>query len=682
MSFDFRQASFNRLQLDIQETDLIKELFRVRSQKNKSIPISSLPLEVLTKIFLLCRNHHAHLGFDCRESSNNTRSGYTSAVDEWKDKHKMCQSFGFCAEDSILVVLSRVCSSWYTFVLSTPIFWDTVWLHHPLFVLQRRAPLRRDIPVIVKCYSKGSFCCGEPYKIPDPVIAMDWLLTTCPRIRAIDLTLPFISIKNILLLLSTRPPNLEGLRRLSLYESDHISFRNAAGGGPSDWGQPQSYRPLMSLSLSSLSLKTLRYPSWLYSTSLSRLRCLTLDCPIITLDALHNLIRVLVACSSWLQDTSLSFATWTINSYHEYLSPQTAQSLTDCLASHPFIHFAKLRTLEIHCWGGYLIHALLNLFDAPQSACKVYLKAVSDLWDYLDAKPMTAEWGSAIGNYDLSSGPMMKFAPSRSSNDLTISSIRFPIIIFNRDDRSISLRSTTFDIVRMAVTLQGFVNITKLVLDIVTFNKTYSVKTDSDLDNANRSEETFLHEYALTNHLYSLETEEQLHDHKEYDCLVGLLGLIPSIQLLRLTGLTGMKYNDQYLGRVLSVPSPSEVARNAICPRLESLVLDYDARSPKVEQEMYLVWVYQVLLSRQRASVVGSAQAITQVEVLLCASHSQYTQEYGITPDQRKAYDKVNTQVQRMKATLGSSVAVSARFYREEPVASFLYRPERTHAFK
>lgn len=617
------------------------------------------------KIFLLCRNYHPRFGHKCNQSRDISRSTYTSVAEEWKNKHKLCQPFGFCPEDSILVVLSRVCSSWHTFVLSTPVFWDTVWLHHPLFLLQQRAPLRRDVPIIVKGHSNGSFCCGAMFDTPDPVIAMNWLLTTCPRIKAIDLSLPFISINNTLLRLCSRPFNLEGMWRLSLDDKDSYNIFNHARESRTDWGQPQSYRSLTSLPLLSLSLNGIRPPSWLPSTSLSHLQSLTLHFPISNVDSLHDLIRVLVACSPSLQDASLSFAASNVLSYHQDVSTQTAKFLTDCLASFPPIRFAKLMKLKISNWGGSLIHALLNLLDAPHSTCEVRFGAVPDFWDYLDAKPMTAEWGCAIGNYNLSHTPIPTFAPSRSSNILNTSSIRFPDIILARDPESIFLGNGAFDIVQLAVTLQNFVNITELVLNIATFIQTYSKKNYPTLDIANRGEEPLRREYSLAYDLGFPKMSNEPRDGTECDRLIELLAQIPGLQAFHLMGLTGVKYDDEYLGIVLSIPSPGEIARNVICPRLVSLVLEYDLRSPKVDEEMYLVWVYQVLVSRLHASVAGSAQAITQAEILLHASNLRHTKEDAFTPEERKLYDKVNAQVQRMKATLGSSVAFSARLYSE-----------------
>lgn len=269
--------------------------------------------------------------------------------------------------------------------------------------------------------------------------------------------------------------------------------------------------------------------------------------------------------------------------------------------------------------------------------------------------------------------PSMRLVPSQSFATLNTSSIRFPIIDFDRDHFGGQSGARAFNIARMVVALQAFVDITHFVLNVATFNKMYLGKTYSDLHNADRSDGTFLHEYSLTDSLYFPEVESYVDDHGEYDILVGVLATIPSLQALCLIGLTGTRCDDQYLGRALSISSPSAVAANVICPRLASLALVYDSQPSKLDKEIYLVWVYQVLISRQRASVAGSVQAITQVEVFVHASLPVGTRrEDTFTPEESKVYYNANVQVQRMRSTLGSNVAVSVLSY-HGPISNFKY---------
>lgn len=652
MPIDFGQAAWYRAQIDNRHFAITQELFYLRSNRNRYAPISFLPPEVLTEIFLRCQNFILTLNNPCVQSedlSDGSDSQTEGSIGlHLKKHHKACRSFGYCEEESMLFHLSSVCKSWRAFIRNTPILWDTVYLHQPLFLLKKKVTLRRDIPVTLVARQRTELCCGEEYTssvCSDPTAVANWVLETCPQIKALDLNLHGTELQEFLSRLSSGPSRFSGTK--------HISFINSSKfcspGCPVGWGSSDRYHPLQYLPLSSLSLTKVLPPPWLHSTSLSSLRSLTLKLPPLTASALRSLRDLLVGCSSSLEDASLTLA------FNSGENDEFLFCLANDMESWPSIHFPNLRTLHLEDGWGHLVHAFLCTVVAPRSSCKVSFYSRRSFRKYLDVKPMTSEWGNAIGNYGVRyhpSGHLTLYPWSRVSE---FHSTYYPAVYMSYSVGTENAPWRTANIGWLIDFLQpGFINITAFTLHVQSFNevfagkKYFSGKGDFDA--------TFLEEYPDMGKNGSLEAKAIMDTHKDktYEELVGLLAMFNNLQMLRLRGLTGRKGDDQYLGAVLSAPNPED-GPSISCPDLTSLELEYIFPIPH-DIELYLPWLYRVLATRQRASEnSGATRAIERVTVdILIGSGVLRNNTNRSAPEHLELYQKVEGHIQEMESRLRS----------------------------
>lgn len=664
--------------------DLIEEPLGDRSQQNKVTLASSFSSDILVKIFMVCRDFDDRLPFRCDVAHLDKQGPGHSIADQWKERHQLCRPFGYCAEEAMLFILSRVCQEWRTVVRSTPTLWDTIYLHQPLFLLKAKAPLRGNVPVAIVARESGTLCCGESYKPSRPAWparTLEWLMSTLPRIKAVDLKLPLGDITLIYKSLSTSTNYLAAMTELSFANRDPTPIDDS-GKGPSCWGEPESCEATTSIRLSSIYLLDVYPPPWIASSCYSQLRSLTLIYPVVYVNTLRGIVDILSACKSSLEDAILSFEP-AASRCHHHLDPQAVQPLMDYLASQPLIHFPKLSKLEVHHWGGRLAHAFLGILDAPQSTGYLCFDSLLNAWDYFDARPMTAEWGNAIGEYDVFYDPIetLTFAPFRVSGSLKRSSIRHPVVNIHGGMSGHPSSATGSDVGRLTVALQRFVNITLFILNVVAFNMMFAGKRYPDYDKAGRVGELFLDEIPQAGYLDSVPSDRsiQTETEREYDILIVLLAEFPNLQILRLEGLTGKKHDEQYLGDVLSIPSLRSVGTDVICPRLVDLVLVFDLPPLGIDKELYLAWVYRVIASRQQANIAGTAAAIKQVEVFIATSNAQTTSTTtaNVTKGERMFYSRARLQFQKMERTFGSLVEFGVLFSDRATLAH--HRRDRNH---
>ncbi|PSS06597.1 hypothetical protein PHLCEN_2v3655 [Hermanssonia centrifuga] len=333
MSVDFTKRAVERIELDVEERRLHTALRSIRTRCNVLAPISSLPFDIMSKIFALVLRAAA-----------------------W--------------DASVTVSLATVCQHWYHLMLDAPTLWSYIDIDRTGF---RQGFLDKSCDATLHLFNRikhanrtyVSWDGPSPYMEPSHRLSID-LGQFTTRIQELDLMLNSSCIRDLLRSLSVGLPHLTNLRLLN-----HTTASVLEGEESTEASDIRIFCPL----LRSMYLQDVRWPAQSYSN-------------------LEALTMRFNSFSTISLDANYTTSVLTQAAHLRSLDVSVVLSWAGDAIPHPIIHFPTfhlplLRSLTL--LGPDTVMRLFNAIDAPLGHLEM------NLCDPVDANAISTKAMASAG---------------------------------------------------------------------------------------------------------------------------------------------------------------------------------------------------------------------------------------------------------------------------------------------